>query len=486
MRFILRSIADLTHTYLFMKLLQKSDVNKLYTYFTLLLFILCISCTSHTNHHESEISILSKNAGIHWIRDDYDAARQLAIQTRRPLLIDFWAPWCHSCLSMKNTVLKDPALSAFTKRYVWLSLDTDKASNATIVKRFPVQIWPTFIVVDGDTEQLQARLLGSSTLASFKSFLEIGLHAFDHPVLTDQPKPLDPSQTVVLAERMATIGQADQARRFFQTAETRSVKGVARCDLAFNAVHLEYSQGNWSRCFDKVRNLLDMVSSCVTMSGVELVRFGDICVSRLGKTADIDTVKLFRSRALQVVNTLCEKGANTFVPDDLSGCLKIKRELADKLGNKRAARSFAQAQRALLDRITARAKSPEEIMIYNWPRAEVYTYLGIPGALVTDLEANILALPNEYDPPYRLAWVLLKDNRPAEALAPARQALTLVYGPRKGRVFGLIADIYLALGDFAKARLNFAKAHAIYASMDDQRSLKWADLYRNKMKSIEQ
>ena len=445
------------------------------------------NCPLSLAQDSSQGRLVDQTGPVQWIKDDYVSARRLAIKTQRPLFIDFWAPWCHSCLSMKHTVLADPALAPMAKRFVWLSVDTDRPVNVELIKRFPVQVWPTFLVVDAETEDLRSRLLGSATLASFLVFLEAGLRPANQTPIPDKPEVLDPAHALTLADRMATIGHADEARKLFLTAEAGLAPDeVARCDLAHRTVHLEYSQKEWVRCFDKARAQMGVATSCGTMSGVEFVRLGALCASRLGEGANVDAVKTFRIRATQAVAGLCEQAANRLAPDDRSECLKLQRTLADQLGDQDVARSLAIRQRALLDRACAEAKSPEEVMTFNWPRVEVYTYLGIPGELIKDLEENVRALPDEYDPPYRLAWILLKSKRPQEALAPAKRALALVYGPRKGRVLGLVADIYLALGDHAEARQHYAAAHALYASMSGARWTKLAERYQKKVKALSQ
>src|SRR5678815_2229051 len=57
---------------------------------------------------------------IRWYTDDYAAAAACAKATRRPLFIDLWAPWCHTCLSMKSYVFPDPGMKTMADRFVWL------------------------------------------------------------------------------------------------------------------------------------------------------------------------------------------------------------------------------------------------------------------------------------------------------------------------------------------------------------------------------
>jgi thiol:disulfide interchange protein len=48
---------------------------------------------------------------IAFIEDDYERARSTASSQHRPLFVDAWATWCHTCLSMREYVFNDPALA---------------------------------------------------------------------------------------------------------------------------------------------------------------------------------------------------------------------------------------------------------------------------------------------------------------------------------------------------------------------------------------
>jgi hypothetical protein len=91
-------------------------------------------------------------------------------------------------------------------------------------------------------------------------------------------------------------------------------------------------------------------------------------------------------------------------------------------------------------------------MTYNWPRAEVHVFLERALELVPALERSAAELPREYDPPYRLAWVLFKAGELAEAQAAIEKAAHLAYGPRKVRVQQLAVDIAKAGGNVALER----------------------------------
>jgi thiol-disulfide isomerase/thioredoxin len=109
-----------------------------------------------------------------WYEDDYPAALACARATARPLVIDMWAPWCHTCLSMSATVLVDPSLAPLAERFVWLALDTDREINAPVVSKFALQNWPTYFVIDPVDETIAGRWLGAAAIAPFRAFLNDG------------------------------------------------------------------------------------------------------------------------------------------------------------------------------------------------------------------------------------------------------------------------------------------------------------------------
>src|SRR5688500_15104979 len=64
--------------------------------------------------------------GIAWFEDAPDAARARALREHKPVLVDLWAPWCHTCLSMKNFVLTREHLGELADQYVFLSVNTER------------------------------------------------------------------------------------------------------------------------------------------------------------------------------------------------------------------------------------------------------------------------------------------------------------------------------------------------------------------------
>jgi thioredoxin 1 len=76
------------------------------------------------------------------ITDDNFAAEVL--ESDRPVVVDFDAPWCGPCRVM-TPILEELAVERDDVRFVKLDVDT----NQTTVARYGVMSMPTFMVFDG-------------------------------------------------------------------------------------------------------------------------------------------------------------------------------------------------------------------------------------------------------------------------------------------------------------------------------------------------
>src|SRR5262249_3803196 len=85
-----------------------------------------------------------------WIADDLPGALACARERGVPVVVDEWAPWCHTCLSMQSTVFTDASFKPEVARFVFAALDTDKEANAAAVATYPPSAWPTFYLIGHD------------------------------------------------------------------------------------------------------------------------------------------------------------------------------------------------------------------------------------------------------------------------------------------------------------------------------------------------
>ncbi len=81
---------------------------------------------------------------------------QVVLESKQPVLVDFWAQWCGPCRSLAPIVDALAEQYAGTARIVKLNVD----DNPALVERYRVQAIPTLILFrDGEEKQ---RMVGAS------------------------------------------------------------------------------------------------------------------------------------------------------------------------------------------------------------------------------------------------------------------------------------------------------------------------------------
>lgn len=401
-------------------------------------------------------ALAASAGGPKWHEDAYDAALAEARTSGRPLVIDLWAQWCHTCLSMKHTVLVEPGMAAVADRFVWLAMDTDRSVNAPALAKFPPEVWPTFFVVDPRDESVAARLLGSTDLPGFLSFLEAG----ERRVAGRE----SPYEAAARAGAIAAAGgrhgeAADAFAAAIAGAPADWPRGPAVRVSHLNAL---YRLGAYERCAAAGGEGLEAAVRGHTPAAADFIYYVDACVV---KAKGIDRAAL-SGRAATALGRIVDDAQAPLSVDDRSEALRILRELEVGLGHAERARARAEQQRELLDRAAAAADA-RTAMTWHWPRAEVYAFLGEPARLIPDLKASMAALPDAYEPPYRLAWIQLRAGALDDARVSARAAIERVYGPRAARAWGLLADIEEARGDRTAARSALVKAVEVWRGLPE-------------------
>jgi len=394
------------------------------------------------------------DGAVAWIEDDYAAALACAKARGVPLVLDFWAPWCHTCLSMKSTVFADPSLAEEGARFVFAALDTDKEVNAAAVAKFPLSAWPTFYVV-GHDETVLSRFVGAASLAQFRAFLDAGRTALAGA--DGAARHLLAAERAIAAKDLAT------AERELTAALDAAPAGWVRTpDALVSLLHTRRKRGDAAGCLELAERRLDDTGHAA--SATDFVGLALDCASSIAAT-DAARATAFRERAIARLSKLLDDPRAQLSTDDRSDAMVYLRTVLDEVGRTSDAHELAERQRALLADAIAKAAEPRAAMTFNWQLAEVCVYLGRPLDAVPALEASAKALPDEYDPPARLGWVLLKGGRLDEAARWTDKAIALAYGPRKARVLGQRAEIAAAQGDVAAERTYREQVVALWESL---------------------
>src|SRR5512147_563037 len=78
---------------------------------------------------------------------------------------------------MRATVLRDPAFVKEAGRFVWLDVDTERPESAPFLEAIPIEVWPSFLVVDHETGKPVLKWLGTATAKQLAKLLQDGERA---------------------------------------------------------------------------------------------------------------------------------------------------------------------------------------------------------------------------------------------------------------------------------------------------------------------
>jgi tetratricopeptide (TPR) repeat protein len=358
-----------------------------------------------------------------FIENDYAHGLAEARARGVPLFIDAWAPWCHTCLSMRAYVFPDARLQPLSARFVWLALDTEREENAPTVTRLGIKVLPTLFVIDAATEETRLAHEGSLTAAELARLLE-----------SDE----------------AGAGTTPEA----------AARRVARLS-------------------DSKR-----LAECVTAGADEAPRMppgtplADVLRSAMGCAADLPAAAPERARLPELVavgQRVVSDASQPLLADDRSDLYDYVVDALHGLGRDDEARHLASAWVAFLEDQATRAPTPAARAVFDAHRVLAYEAIGEPARALPMLEQSERDFPDDYNPPARLAKVLFDLKRNDDAVVAIERALKRAYGPRKLRLWSLEADILVAKGDTAGARralrsaLDFAASVPLTGAYPSQR-----------------
>ncbi len=112
--------------------------------------------------------------------DDYDAARETALQQARPLLVNFTGHTCVNCRLMEEKVFRQPAVAAELENVIEARLHTDGRRNLDRILALQNELTgvtanPFYVMVDPKSGQVVARFAGATRdEQAFIDFLRSG------------------------------------------------------------------------------------------------------------------------------------------------------------------------------------------------------------------------------------------------------------------------------------------------------------------------
>jgi tetratricopeptide (TPR) repeat protein len=410
------------------------------------------SCTPSTQRTVNEAPAPEHVAltRVRFVEDDYAGALAEARARRVPLLVDAWASWCHTCLSMRSYVFPDPALGPFAQRFVWLSLDTEREQNEKAVLRLGVKDLPTLFVVDPATEATTFAWSGSLTASELTAMLDVVLRDGDAS-----------SEVSVLRQRgdlASAKGDIVGAIAAYRLCLDKAPLAWAERPLVVDALVSRLSDAErWAECATLGAEAAPSLPPGTPLADV--LRTAIHCVQQVPADA---TQRALGGALASLGARVSADSTQPILADDRSDLYDYVVGELKALGQVDESRRLASAWASFLEERAAQAPSPSARAVFDAHRLVAYTALGQPERALPMLEKSAADFPTDYNPPARLGAALYATGKYDAAIAALMRAIDLAYGPRKLRLWSLEADVFLAKGSPNDAR-NALKDALAYA-----------------------
>ncbi|MCP3099696.1 thioredoxin family protein [Myxococcus sp. K15C18031901] len=418
------------------------------THAACLLLLGLVACTAANTNAPAEPT--HAGAPLPFIEDDYARALAEAKSKGIPLFVDVWAPWCHTCRSMKAYVLSDRSLARHAGRYVWLQVNTDLTQNAAFQEKFPVEFWPTLYVIDPREEKPLLRFAGSATVSQLEKLFEDGERAYKGGVTGAE---------ALLARGDALYGEgrsAEAAETLTEALAEAPADWSRRGRAVESLLTAMYGAKQYEPCARKALEVLPGTPRSLSWANGALL--GLSCALSLPE--DQAGGKELRAALDAKVAEALAPPAIEMAADDRSGLYEVRVQAREEEKDEAGVKALAQEWLAYLEAEAAKAPNPDARSVFDSHRMLAAMKLGAPERAVPAIEQSEKDLPRDYNPPARLATLYRLQGRLDDALAANDRALALVQGSRRLSVLSGRADIHVARKDPAAAAKTLEEAIA--------------------------
>jgi thioredoxin-like negative regulator of GroEL len=390
----------------------------------------------------------SEQAGhIVFSENDYARALATAKRTKKPLFVDAWAPWCHTCLSMRSYVFDDPVMKPLAGQFVWLAMNTETPPGEEFVQKFPMSNWPTLWVIDPTSQTPLVKWVGSATATELSAVLG--------DLTNKQPGAGAADGAKIAGDHASATGDAVGAIADYRVALSKSPKGWPARPRVAEALSMRFYE---TKAYRDAVLLADQELGTMP-KGTSKANVALNALIGAEELPENDPARNLGARRA-TVEQIARDMTVPMLADDRSSLFEALVDLAKERHEDDETQRIAQPWSEFLDAQAAAAPNAQARAVFDAHRTEAYLALKTPEKAVAMLQTSEREFPEDYNPPARLARALFAAGRKDEAMASIDRALELVYGPRTLRLYLSKADMQHEMGDRKGEEATLQKALA--------------------------
>jgi thioredoxin-like negative regulator of GroEL len=384
------------------------------------------------------------------IEDNFRAARVASSRRNVPLIIEAWAPWCHTCRSLREVVMRDPQIVKLADVVQFASIDVDRKENEEFLERFPVRSLPTIFILEPESDVPSVKWLGALTVAEFTDLI----HSHRRKGVRQEGDPF------AAGDAASAVGDNPRAVREYRSALASLAKGSpAEARVVDSLVSRLSEMGAHRECLQVALERHPTLWAGTSRANV--VTGGLQCALEVAGEFEDSGNELLLPLEREALALARDVNVN-LLADDRSALFEA---VIDSMKTRKAAveerHAIAREWSAFLDE-SARIALGKAATVFESHRTLAHLELGEFDKATKILEASIQADPSDYNPHARLAAVHLAAGRLDMGLLAIDRALALAYGPRKLRMFKTKIELLQKKGDRNAEReaIDAGLAHA--------------------------
>lgn len=377
---------------------------------------------------------------------------------------------------MRAYVFTDKALERYAGQFVWLAIDTEKASNKNFLAKYPIHVWPTLLVVNPKSETVLLRYAGGATVPQLSKLL-------DESETTYRTKTLSPADSLLASgDKFLNDEKYAEAGKAYEEAIGKAPKNWPHLGrTAEGAIFSLMMARENDRCAALAFDLYPRLRG--TVSGANVVSGGLSCATDMKEDAP-KRAQYLEALEKGTAETLADKSI-PLSGDDRSGLYDSLVSARETAKDEKSAAKLRDEWIAFLEGEAAKAKTAEQRAVYDPHRLSLYIMLKTPEKAIPMLKQSEKDFPGDYNPPSRLALAYKAMGRFDDAIAASDRALAKAYGPRKITILRARYDIYTAKGDKEMAKKTLEETIRYAKSLPkEQVSKAMIDSLEKKLREI--